>query len=401
MELTNFTERALKRISPVYDNSTFIRHFFNGVGSSFDLIREYMKIFREQSFIETVSWGIELQEHKYSLDPRPDLTLEERRKRLGIKAQIHRPINPARLEKAILENFDTKTYLYEKDPGWIRIYMNHVTEENYSGLIDFLQTEKPAHLALSTHIHIPIYPGGEGEEPDNPVVPPDEDPPYPKTPEEKKLFPRIFFGIGQSFSGEIKIEPPKPTNEILRFRASTAQIVGGHVQISPQTVDNQKMILHAGIGSNIGGEIIIDSEYYLPPRRIRENPTAMLAVPGSDTLLWKKRPQLLRRNILMAEEDFKPFGAIARGALTFIPPDDDLDAMGYDTVKIFFDFPISRHRRYRGVAMQNARDDLTKAEIKAVGQYAVDNKLIMNAAGEIATSVSHAALKLKTSTTMF
>ncbi len=73
------------------------------------------------------------------------------------------------------------------------------------------------------------------------------------------------------------------------------------------------------------------------------------------------------------------------------------EADEWNVVKIFFDFPISRHRRWRAISMPNPREDLTKEEIKATGQYAVDNELIMNEAGEIACAVTHAALKRKDS----
>ena len=99
IELRDYTERALKRISPIYSDSRFIREFFNGVGISYDLLREYFTTFSDQSFIDGVSWAIALQELKYSLDIREDLTLEQRRARLGIKARTHRPLDADRLSK--------------------------------------------------------------------------------------------------------------------------------------------------------------------------------------------------------------------------------------------------------------------------------------------------------------
>ena len=410
--LNDFAERALKRISPVYDESEFIRYFFNGVGVSFDTIRKFFKNFREQGFIETVDWGIEFQEHKYSLEPRPDLSLEERRRRLGIRAQIHRPINPARLEKAIYDYFGVKTYLYEKDPGYIRIFTNQLTEDGYWGMLDFLQSEKPAHLDLSTHIHIIEYGGGGELEDDLPIIPPDEDPPIPKTPEEKAKYPRIFAGVAKITSGSVQIDMATPSlqDTVVKVNAGVAKITNGEVQVGIAKPAGAKMIMHAGVVVNIGGEMLIDSFDKVVPPYIRENPTPKLAMAGGQTIIknYNPTPLLLKamRPQLMANEASSlrlssSFGAIARGALSFTPPEDDLTSLGYDTVKIFFDFPISRHRRVRGIAMPNARQDLTRAQIQEVGQYAVDNKLIKNEQGEIATSVSHAALKLKTSTTVF
>ena len=80
----------------------------------------------------------------------------------------------------------------------------------------------------------------------------------------------------------------------------------------------------------------------------------------------------------------------------WIIPDDE----NWDVVKIFFNFPLSRHRRWRAISYPHPREDLTREEIKSVGMYAVDNKLITNAAGEIASGVTLGALKRKEVTTI-
>ena len=363
--LTDFAERALKRISPIYEDSEFIRHFFNGI--SYDEVRAAFKNLREQSFIETVGeLGIEYQEHKYSLDPRPDLTLEERRRRLGIRAQIHRPINPARLEKAI----------YEKDPGYIWICSNQLTAQGYKDVLDFLMEEKPAHLTLGNYIHIITYigdPTGK-EEVEPPILRPDT-PFVPPTDEDKKKYPRIFAGVIPVITGSAKIRTePNVRPAVNRVYAGVMQNVDGIAKIENARPRDEVQTIRVGTAFGIGGEIHIGCVDERPQHYIRENATAVLAVSSF---------------------------AIARGAFDYLPPDFDIDTMPYDTVKIFFDFPISRHRRVRGVALPNARQDLTKQEIQSVGQYAVDNKLITNAAGELASSVTKAALKTRETTRMF
>lgn len=396
IELTNFTQRALKRISPIYDDSNFIKYFFNAEGMTYDFIREFFKSFHSQFFIETVDWAIALQEIKYSLDVRPDLTLEERRRRLGLRAQIHRPINPARLEKTILEHFGIKTYLDEKKPGYIRAFFNYLTENGFYGMRDFLNVEKPAHLKLGWYYHYIEYGGGEGDNPPSEIViGPDDDPPLPKTPDEKNLYPRIFYGIAQGFSGEIQIQPPLFENQVTTLSAGVAQVISGETKLEPAKPEGGLMILHAGVAMNIGGTMTIDSEDKVVPPRIRENPTAALAVAGGAVVPARPQVRLLRAALRAAPSAVATFGAIARGMYNFVPPTDDFAELEGDVVKIFFDFPVSRHRRVRGVAMPNARDNLTRTEIKAVGDYAVDNKLIMNERGEYATRVSHAALKIK------
>ena len=83
---------------------------------------------------------------------------------------------------------------------------------------------------------------------------------------------------------------------------------------------------------------------------------------------------------------------IIRAGFASIPFDED---ESYNTVKIFFGFPISKHRRYRGIAISNPRDDLTREEIKETAQYFIDEQLILNSLGEVATYVLGAALKRK------
>ena len=374
--LTEFAERAFKRITPMYEDDEFIQEIFNG--ASFDNVREYFKTLRNQRFIESVDWGIEYQEHKYSLEPRPDLTLEQRRMRLGIRAQIHRPLNPARLEMAIKDNFGLDVYLYEKDPGYIWLCANYMTEESFKNTVEFLSAEKPAHLVLGSYIHLVDYVGGRAEDDDEfadrPVLHKDEDPSIPSTPAEKKKYPRLFAGVGLAANGSAAITPAVPTNDLVRARAGVAQFVHGEAKIEPARPTNDLIRLKAGVGFSVGGEITIGCDYELPPYHIRENPTALLA-PSSF--------------------------AIARGALYFEPPPDELESLPFDTVKIFFNFPISRHRRVRGVALPNARQDLTREEIQQTGQYAVDNKIITNAAGELASSVTKAALKTRESIRVF
>ena len=398
IELNNFAERALQRVSPIYENSLFMQSLFNAVGTSYVPIRELFKTFNKQTFIESVTYCIALEERKYGLEPRPDLTLEERRARLGIRAALHRPLNPKTLENAIKKYYDVATYLDEKKAGWIRVYFNQITQAGYNGMINFLLEEKPAHLCLELNEHIVVPVSGEEEgdddddkkDDDKPIIKPDDDA-FPIS-----QYPKIYAGVAQVFGGAVDIQLAKPTNEIYRARAGIAQLMGGTVQIQPARPENPKVELHAGGIVNIGGEIIIKNvDEPLPPPRIRENPTPRLAVVGGKIPVRRPQPVLMRSLKAAPTHSVDTFGAIARGKYSFTPPPDDFDELQGDIVKIFFGFPVSKHRRVRGVAMPNARQDLTKAEIKAVGQFAVDNKLILNERGEVASGVIGGAIKYK------
>lgn len=258
IELADYTARALKRISPIYDESLFIKIFFNGVGSKYDLLREYFKTFSDQSFIDTVDWAIAVQEMKYSLDVRPDLSLEERRARLGIKARTHRPLNPARMEKYIREHFGLDTYLYEKAAGYIRIYAEKFSATGYKKMIDWLQVEKPAHLSLATYLNVTEYLGGEGYASQtifNPDVPIE----LPKTIKDKKKFPRILVGVGQFITGVEKIGLQEPKDTQAEILAGVAQGLSGEVTIAPKQLKHSEVIMHAGICLQVVGKVWIDS----------------------------------------------------------------------------------------------------------------------------------------------
>ena len=154
-------KRMLKRVSPIYDQSIFMKMFYEGVGSEFDKVRAYFETLREQSFPHSVDWAIEYQEHKYSITPDKTLTLQERRDRLKIKLQSKRPLNPAILEKYIAENYGEEVYLGESEPGYITVELEHF--EKIPKFIKWLLNEKPAHLMIKILVRkellAPLYAG--------------------------------------------------------------------------------------------------------------------------------------------------------------------------------------------------------------------------------------------------
>lgn len=145
-------KRMIKRVSPVYDNSVFMKFFYEGEGSEYDKVRNFFLTLREQSFTKTVDWGIELQERKYSIIPDNSLDLEERRARLKIKLQSKYPLNPAILERIAKDNFALDVYLNEsKHPGYITFEVKSFNSA--AKFIKWLVEEKPAHLMIWAIIH--------------------------------------------------------------------------------------------------------------------------------------------------------------------------------------------------------------------------------------------------------
>lgn len=219
-------KRMLSRVSPIYDNSIFMKFFYEGEGSEYDKVRKYFATLREQSFTKTVDWGIVLQERKYSIIPDDSLTLEQRRERLKIKLQHKYPLNPAILEKIAKERFKLDVYLDEStNPGCITFEVE--TFNSAKKFIDWLLIEKPAHLMIYAIIHKIVK------------------------------FP-AYVGIGEHRYGKmsighmdtVTIEPKKTTDELngrlFIIEPGKVTIVrdGKQTVIPPEsTIDNDELIL--------------------------------------------------------------------------------------------------------------------------------------------------------------
>ena len=380
-------QRMLSRVSPIYENSYFMKQFYDAIGTEWEPIRNYFTTLHEQRFIQTVSWGIEYLEHKYSLDPRPDLDLEERRRRLGIRAFTKYPLNPAVLERFARDSFGLNVYLDEKQAGYINLIANHLEPDKFRAYMEFLYNEKPAHLAFKIDLYWYEYIGTDGESIDgNKIyVPPDiglpegdrvgyiDYVPVPTSPEDRSKFPCIFFGMAEFKRGEEQINMPKPPNQFdATLYVGNALFYAGETIIGNAVLLDIECPIYFGCLEVRGGEIIIDEEFVeqeIPEtfnRYIKECPIA---------------------DLLIADV------GIARGYTAF---DFEFDDEDYNVVKVFFSFPISRHRRFRAISLPNPRDDLTREDMKAIGDYVAEKKLVMNSAGEYADGAFAAALKLKT-----
>lgn len=363
LPLTETGKRMLARVSPVYDQSWYMKKFYDALGAELEPLRQYFLTLREQHFIETVDWGIEYLEHKYSLEPRPDLTLEERRARLGIKARKHLPLNPAVMEQYIKEHFGLTTYLSEDLPGHIQAFMNHLTEDGWNKMIAWLLKEKPAHLVLDTTLHILSYTGDPPDLPTDKVIKPDEIP-LPKTHEDKKKFRHISAGNILATAGTVNVDLPKPKGSKATVHAGNVLATAGVVDVGLRRPQGSKTLVRVGSPFLIGGHVLIDSGEQPLLRRIRENPVADMALAGV---------------------------AIARGNNLNVPPE-------FDLLKIFFKFPDGKI--HRSITIRSPRPDVTNAEIKAVGDYAVDNDLLLDREQETSDQAPKAHLILKKITTL-
>lgn len=251
-------KRMYSRVSPVYESSLFMKRFYDALGGQWDKLREFFTTLREQHFIDTVDWGIRFLEYKYSLEPRPDLTLEERRARLGIKARTHRPLNPAVMEQHIRDAFGLETYLDEGTPGYLRVIMNHLTQDGWKQMIPWLIKEKPAHLVLGALIYIVIYTGETPLEPaeSRRVILPGKLP-LPKTPAEKKLYPRISVGNPLLVDANVRIGLRTPKGSITRPKVAGVHVVDGNLSLGLRLPKSSKVVLRVGGSLRVFGSITL------------------------------------------------------------------------------------------------------------------------------------------------
>lgn len=321
-------KRMLKRISPIYDNSIFMKCFVEGVGEEYDKIRTYFETLRDQSHTSTVTWAIEAQEHRYSIVPDDSLTLEQRRARLKIKLQAKRPLNPAILEKYAKDNYGIDIYLDEQSkPGIISI-----TLEDYSKAAKFIKwllIEKPAHLDILVTIYKCVK------------------------------FP-LYVGIGQYRRGRISIGS---LETVTRDADKIIDRLGDRTYIIERTKvtiiddDGTSVIpiaqfypLFAGVGQFRRGRISISSleTVTLAPQQITDalgnrtyiiSPTQVTVIDGNDTSIIPIAPK------------------------------------SSDELILNLAFPTGGQRT---VTLSNPRIDLTAEEVNAVADFAIDRELLLN-----------------------
>ena len=144
-------KRMLRRVSPVYQNSYFAKWMYQVMGLELDEAREIVLSLREQAFTQTVTWGIELQERKYSIEPDESLTLEQRRARLYRRKAKYSPMNPWYLETYIREMWGIECEIDETyAPGVLRLCVSKDENGDLRRMEkDLRDNVKPSHLSLA------------------------------------------------------------------------------------------------------------------------------------------------------------------------------------------------------------------------------------------------------------
>ena len=275
-------KRMLSFVAPIYEKSFWLKSYFDALGVDFDLLRKYFSTLRNQAHVPTVDWGIEFLERKYSIVPDPNLTLEQRRERLRIKASVHLPLNPAVIEKFAREHFDFECYLDESTPGYITIVANKFTVDAPK-FVTWLVEEKPAHLAIGGRYLRTQYVGDENlavanENPRvefEPILPIDDD--------DKVHFPRLFTGSVEVQVGLKTVDIAHPHDIKGTIYVGNVLSEFGDKQISlarPFIFDGNRHQFYAAQALTKGGGLIVNADLRDLPtyENIIESPLVELAL---------------------------------------------------------------------------------------------------------------------------
>lgn len=155
MNLENFptspaAKRMMKTVSPIYDKSYVAKWIFQVMGLEIDEAWQFIEELRLQAFPETATWGITYWEQRYNIPPDESLSLEERRQRVIIKRGKRSPMNPARIERIVIDVTGREDMVTEQN-GEYTFYISILPGEStvdYQELIDTIKSVKPSHLAF-------------------------------------------------------------------------------------------------------------------------------------------------------------------------------------------------------------------------------------------------------------
>ncbi len=148
-------KRMLKRVSPVYQNAYTAKWLYQVMGMEWDKARELVLSLRDQAFTQTVTWGIEMQEHKYSIEPDDNLSLEERRARLYRKKTKHYPLNPWFMENYMKSAWNIYADV-DETYGWgvLRLGVLYDDDNNFRKMLKDMRGIKPSHLSWALYYDV-------------------------------------------------------------------------------------------------------------------------------------------------------------------------------------------------------------------------------------------------------
>lgn len=145
--------RMLSRVSPVYDKSYFAKWIFQILGTELDFAKDRFEELNSQAFPETATWGLKYWEQRYGISVDETKDLEIRRRKIIELRGGRLPLNPARMEKRILDTFGIKAEIVEHvSPGVFHIYLYPSPgDTDYGAIIAFIRRIKQSHLSFELY----------------------------------------------------------------------------------------------------------------------------------------------------------------------------------------------------------------------------------------------------------
>ena len=144
----------LSRVSPIYANAYVMKWLYQIMGAEMDTIWERLAELPEQAFTQTVTWGIDYQEDKYSIQHDYSMTIEERREQLRRRKPQKLPISPGIIERWVKESYGLDVDVDETTGAGIFTVTAAGTypQEKRREMFWDLYRRKPSHLQMTANV---------------------------------------------------------------------------------------------------------------------------------------------------------------------------------------------------------------------------------------------------------
>lgn len=140
--------RMLKTVTPMYERAHVAKWLFEVMGREWDRVWQVVDSIRDQMFTQTVTWGIDYQEDKYSIEHNYNLSLEERRAELYRRKARRHGVAPGWLENYFKEAWNIELTLDETyGQGVFLVELLDDPDNHLWDMVDDLYTMKPSHLS--------------------------------------------------------------------------------------------------------------------------------------------------------------------------------------------------------------------------------------------------------------
>ncbi len=188
---------------------------------------------------------------------------------------------------------------------------------------------------------------------------------------------------------ELKIEEPK-----INLYAGTTEIITGVLHLNFDKLDDENINLYVGNVEIITGNIDLTFDDTIPDEEINIYAASYIYFTGEINLACELEIPKFIIETPVADLGFANV-MIARGGNPYF-----WETLDFDTLKLYFDFAISRHQNQRAISLKNPRQDVTAEEVRAFSDYVAQNKIIRNELGEFSTGISKYAIKTHSTRTI-